>query len=198
MTFSAKPLAATVIVSGTLGVSLWLLWLWIASAGPVFLTTTSLEQTYTVSLAGQKDRPHLPALMSTVSFRVTKRRETFLVHEYLHSGDWFDPSFAILYPEHNWTSENVLHLFRDEYFRSGDPIRLIVKNSSGETIKYPLIVTSDAHLLFDVRSHSQIELKVPPRRRNLFYCQHTARLRRGPAARQEGRKPGSHLLPAEY
>jgi len=166
---STKRLLATVIACGILGVGLWILWVRIAVASSVFLTTTSPAQTYTVNIAGKKDRPRFPALVNTVRFSVTKGSETFLVNQYLHSGDWFDPSFAILYPQHNWPNENVLHLFREEYFSGGEPGRLIVKNSSGETIKYLLVISHDAHLLFDVQSNSQIELKVPPPRGDIFY-----------------------------
>src|ERR1044072_6769910 len=127
-----KRLLATVIACGILGLGLWILWVRIAAASLVFLMTTSPAQTYTVSIAGQKDRPRLPALVNTVRFSVTKKFETFLVNQYMHSGDWLDPSFAMLYPQHNWASENVLHLFREEYFSGGEPGRLIVKNSSGE------------------------------------------------------------------
>lgn len=165
----AKRLLIVLIVCGTLGVGLWTLWDLITTARPVFLTTTSPSETYTVSIAGQKDRPYLPVLVNTVRFSVTKNSETFLVNQYLHSGDWLDPSFAMLYPQYKWANENDLHLFREEYFSGGEPVRLIVKNSSGETIKYLLIDTHDAHLLFDVQSNSQIELKVPPARGDLFY-----------------------------
>ena len=192
----AKRLLATVIVCGTLGIGLWLLWVWIASAGPVILTTTSPAQTYTVSLSGQKDSPRLPALMNTVTFSVTKRSETFLVNEYLHSGDWFDASFAILYPQHNWTSENVLHLFCDEYFSGGDPIRLIVKNISGETINYLLIIKHDAHLLFDVQSNSQIELKVPPSRGDTFYVSVEGQFKDAQPLKQVGQNFVVHKKPA--
>jgi len=193
-----KRLLATVIVCGTLGVGLWMLWVRIAAADPVFLTTTSPAQTYTVSIAGQKDRPRFPAIVNTVTFSVTKRSETFLGSQYLHSGDWLDPSFSILYPQHNWPSENVLHFFREEYFSGGEPLRLIVKNSSGETIKYLLVVSHDAHLLFDVQANSKTELKIPPPRGDIFYISVEGQFTDGRAQKRVGQNFIVNKRPATF
>ncbi|MCA1568078.1 MAG: hypothetical protein LC803_21035 [Acidobacteria bacterium] len=104
---------------GTLFASLFL---YQAIAQPhVFLTTSSPGKTYTVSLAGNKDRPHIPAISHEVRFNVLKRTETFLSDDHLFSGDWLDPSFEVLYPQHNWISENVLRFGRAEYFSNGSP-----------------------------------------------------------------------------
>ena len=54
-------------------------------------------------------------------------------------------------------------------FSGGHPIRLIVKNSSGETINYLLIVTHDAHMVFDVQSQLANRTKVAPSLRDTFY-----------------------------
>lgn len=181
-----KWLLATAMIFGVLGVGLWLLWLRIAAINSVFLTTTSPAQTYTVRISGRQNRPRLPVVTHMAWFSVTRGSEAFLVNEYLHSGDWLDPSFDIAYPQQNWPSENVLHLFREESFSGGEPNRIIVKNSSGESLKYLLVVSIDAHLLLDVRPKSQIELKVPPQRGDVFFVSVEGQFNDGHAHKRVG------------
>lgn len=133
----------------------------------VFLTTSSPGKTYTVHLAGKKETPRIPALSHEVHFSALKGSEKFLADKYLHSGDWFDPSFEISYPQHTWVSENVLRLYRDEHFSKRTPDTLTVVNGTNGIIKY-LRVTSDCMvLLFDLQPRSTTELSIPAPRGNL-------------------------------
>lgn len=70
-----------------------------------FLSTSSPRGTYTVRLTGRKDRPKVPFVSHRVVFSVSRDKEVFLANKYLHSGDWFDPSFDLWYPEHTWVSQ---------------------------------------------------------------------------------------------
>jgi hypothetical protein len=67
-----------------------------------FLSTTSPKGIYTVKLTGRKDRPKVPFLNHQVLFSVSRNEKVVVANKYLHSGDWFDPSFDILYPDHAW------------------------------------------------------------------------------------------------
>lgn len=185
-----KWLLGTVVIFGVMGVGVWLLWLRVTAINSVFLTTTSPAQTYTVRISGRKERPRVPFVMNTSWFSVNKGSEDFLQNEYLHSGDWLDPSFDILYPEHNWPSENVLHFFRGEYFKGGEARRVVVKNSSSQAMKYVLVVSLDTHLLFDVQPNSQIELKVPPGRADTAYISVEGQYSDGRALKRIGQNFG--------
>lgn len=144
------------------------LFLYKATARPqVFLTTSSPGKTYTVHLAGQKDRPHIPAISHKVYFSVLKNSENFLSDKQVHSGDWLDPSFEISYPRHTWVSENVLSFYRNEYFSKGTLNTLTVVNSTNEIIKYLRVISDCMVLLFDIQPKSMTELSIPAPRGNL-------------------------------
>lgn len=138
-------------------------------ANPVFLTTSSPKQTYRVRLSGRSKQPSLPIVVNTVYFSVEKQSQSFLADKYVHSGDWFDPSYNHLYPQHDWAGENVLHLYDAEDFADGSPSKIVVRNSSPEAIKYLRVTAGDTHLLLDLEPGSQTELKIPSTRGDLEY-----------------------------
>lgn len=158
-----------IIAVSVVAATIWALRGFAAGASPVFLTTSSPKRTYTVQFAGRQGRPFLPAAVNTVRFSVRKDADVVLSDRYLHSGDWLDPSFAILYPQHDWPSENVLHLYRQEYFTRGAASKVVVRNDSAVAIKYLRVTSDDTHLLFDVEPGSQMELRIPPARGDLRY-----------------------------
>ena len=136
---------------------------------PDILTSSSPGGTYSVTLSGQSDEPSFPVLEHTVYFRVVKDGGSFITGEYFHSGDWFDPSFSILYPQQSWLSENILHFYREEYFQRGAAGTAQVTNKSDKSIKYLKVVSGSAYLLFDLQPGSTTNIKIAPARGNLLY-----------------------------
>ena len=119
----------------------------------VVLTTSSPANTYTVTLAGQRDRPKVPLLYHQVRFSVSKSKgaKESLTNKYLHSGDWFDPSFDHLYRQHNWVQENVLQLYNEEFFNDGERENIVVQNKTDKVIEYLRVRSTDTFLLFDIQ-----------------------------------------------
>jgi hypothetical protein len=128
-----------------------------------FFRTSSPQGTYTVSLTGQKGRPPL-GLMNGVYFEVDKNGQPYVDRTYLHSGDTFDLSFEAGYPNHRWLSENVLQLYREEYFNKGKSDVLIVANKTTQPIRYMRVQSLDKFLIFDLPPSSTLELRSSPRR----------------------------------
>jgi hypothetical protein len=121
-----------------------------------FFTTSSPEGTYTVKLTGQKQRPFF--FTNTVNYQVLKNGQPFLPSTYIHSGDAMDISFELAYPNHRWLSENILHLYREEYFNYGKPDTLVVVNRTGQVIKHLKVASEDQFLFFDLQPGAEIKL----------------------------------------
>jgi hypothetical protein len=116
----------------------------------VVLTTSSPKGTYTVRLTGQRDRPKVPLLSHQVLFSVNKDGKEVLTNEYLHSGDWLDPSFDVLYPQHNWVREDMLHFYRKEFFDEAGRESIVIVNRTDRVIHYLQVTSVDSFLLFDI------------------------------------------------
>jgi hypothetical protein len=126
----------------------------------VFLTTSSPKGSYTVRLTGRKDRPKVPLVSHEVSFSVSKDGKLFLTNKYLHSGDWFDPSFEILYPQHNWAREDALQFYREEFFSEAQRESIVVQNKTQKVIQYLRVTTVDSFLLFDIQPDAKSTLVI--------------------------------------
>jgi len=151
-------------IVGLIGVSLLSLILYRASSEfSEFLTTSSPNGTYRVSLTGRKGRPVL-GLTSEVRFAAFKDGELFVPKKYLHSGDSFDLSFEAGYPNHRWLRENVLQFYREEYFIKDRLDTVIVTNKTSEKIRYLRVQSTDKFLLFDVEPSFSMELAASPPR----------------------------------
>ena len=116
----------------------------------VVLTTSSPKGTYTVRLTGQRDRPKVPLITHEVLFSVSKDGKDVLTNKYLHSGDWFDPSFDVLYPQHNWVREDVLHFYRKESFDEAGRESIVIVNRTDRVVHYLQVTSVDSFLLFDI------------------------------------------------
>lgn len=99
-----------------------------------FLTTTSPQGTYTIDFTGQRDRPVVPLVDHSVRFNVFKDGKPFASDKDLHSGDWLDPSFDLLFPQHQWLSDKTLHLYREEYRRETPHDSVVVTNNTDSEI----------------------------------------------------------------
>lgn len=136
---------------------------------PDICSSSSPAGTYTVTLTGQAERPAFPAVVHTVNFHVVKHGQSLITEKYFHSGDWLDPSFSILYQNQTWLSENILHFYREEYFRRGSAGTALITNTSARTIKYLKVVSDNAYLLFDLQPGSTTRITISPARGNLLY-----------------------------
>lgn len=161
-----KLLIAIVVFMGLVASCLshyGLYWFWFRA--PTVLSTNSPGNTYSVVLNGRADRPWF--LDHAVWFTAEKQNDVLISQRFLHSGDAFDPAYYILYPQHAWPSENVLHLYNEYYFedRLGGLIgTVVVANKSALNIKYMLVKATDAHLLFDLKPGTTTTLQIPPTR----------------------------------
>jgi hypothetical protein len=152
------------LISGLFGVVVVSLVLSGATGGSFgFFTTSSPSGTYEVRLTGRQGRPAL-GLTNEVRFDVLKNGHPFISNAYLHSADSFDLSFEAGYPNHGWLSENILHLYREQYFRKGRPDTLVVTNKTQKTIRYLRVQSIDKFLLFDLETSSSVELSTSPPR----------------------------------
>lgn len=136
----------------------------VTSQSDVFLSTTSPQGTYTVRLTGQKGRPKIPFAVHQVFFSVDLDSKVFLLDQYFHSGDWLDPSFNHLYPEHRWLGEDILQFYKEEFFNDGQPESIVVLNRTNRVIQYLRVTPLDTFLLFNVAPHSSVTLRVSPSR----------------------------------
>jgi len=82
-----------------------------------------------------------------------------VANKYLHSGDWFDPSFDILYPDHAWENDEILHFYKRSFFADCQPEQVVILNKTTEMIQYRR-VTSVTFLLFDIQPESTTRLAV--------------------------------------
>src|SRR3712207_4203994 len=132
-----------------------------------FLSTSSPGGAYTVSLTGQKGRPGITSVYSNVYFSARRNADEFLSGRHLHSGDWFDISFELAYPDLKWVGENSLLFYREKNFTEGTPGKLVVVNDTNRKIRYLHITADCMFLLFDVEPNFRAELSVPAPRSSL-------------------------------
>jgi hypothetical protein len=155
-------------------------------AAQQFLASSSPAGTYTVLLSGRPERPRVPAVVNSVWFRVVKGHDAFIGERYLHSGDWLDPSFSILYPNHTWTTENTLHFYREEYFQRGGPCKVVIENNSSRLIKYLKVTSDDTYLLFDLQPKSKSRVNISPARGSIIFISAEGEFSEGASIQKTG------------
>jgi hypothetical protein len=129
-----------------------------------FLVTSSPKGTYAVAFTGDRERPKYPFITHHVMYSVTKNQKDYLDPTSIHSGDWMDASFELQYPDYQWVSEDILQLFRGEFFSKEPRESIRVINKATEKVQYLRIDSIDAFLLFDIQPTSEITLTVSARR----------------------------------
>ncbi len=125
-----------------------------------FLTTSSPKGIYRVSFIGQQSRPKVPFVSNEVVFSVTKNGSDFLKNKYFHSGDWLDPSFDLLYPQHQWRRDDLVHFYRQEYFNQGERESIVVENKTRKVIPYLRVTSVDSFLMFEIQPGASSTLVV--------------------------------------
>jgi hypothetical protein len=159
--FESKVIMNLALLFAFAGAAVGSITLWkITTQSESFLSTTSPKGTYTVRLTGRKDRPKLPFLNHQVLFSVSREEKVVVANRYLHSGDWFDPSFEILYPDHAWENDEILHFYKKEFFADGQPEQVVVLNKTTGTIQHLCVTSVDTFLLFDIQPESTTRLVV--------------------------------------
>ncbi|HEY0082069.1 MAG TPA: hypothetical protein VGB61_04710 [Pyrinomonadaceae bacterium] len=131
---------------------------WFLSSPSPLFATSSPAKTYRVELAGDKSSPYLPAIEHEVSFDVFKHGNRIIKNARAHSGDWFDISFELAYPQHIWADEAILRFGRELNAPGVKTDTLAVKNTTGKTIKYLKIKSKDMFLIFDLPPQSMRSL----------------------------------------
>lgn len=135
---------------------------WIRSEHKDFLTTTSPDHTYTVSLKGNKGRPLI--ILNEVRADVSKAGQIFASDIWLHeTGDSIDLSFEAGFPDVRWLTDNIVEFYRPEYFEWGAD-SLMVENKAGKLIKYLRIQSGNKFLVFELGAGTSILLKIPAAR----------------------------------
>jgi len=158
----------------------------IATEPKAFLSTSSPRRTYTVSLTGRKDRPKVPFVNHQVLFSVSRDQKVFLANKYLHSGDWFDPSFDLLYPEHMWVSDDILQFYKKEFFSEGQHESIVVANETKKTIQYLKVASVDIFLLFNIQPGSTTTLTVSAPRGDSRWIDVDGEFPEGQSTKQNG------------
>lgn len=131
---------------------------WVFFRRPLFLSTASPNRTYRIDLKGIKSRPPVPVIYSIIGFDVFKNDGRIVKNAYAHSGDWFDISFELAYPEHIWVNEQVVRFGRDLGVAVDKPDKLSVINRSGNVIRYMRIRADDMFIVLDMPPGSRFEL----------------------------------------
>jgi hypothetical protein len=132
---------------------------WIKSEHKEFLTTTSPDHAYTVSLKGNKGRPLI--ISNEIRADVYKAGQSFVSNIWLHeTGDSFDLSFEAGFPDVRWLAGNVVEFYRPQYFDRGAD-SLVVENRTGKLIKYLRLQSENKFLVFELESGTSIPLQIP-------------------------------------
>jgi hypothetical protein len=114
-----------------------------------FLTTSSPDKTYTVSLRGQKTQPIF--FTAEVRYDVSKNGAPMLSNKFLSSADGLDFPFEFLYPNHRWIDEQTIQFYREENLRERPPDTVVVVNNTGKTLKLVRIGSTEIVLFFEMQ-----------------------------------------------
>ena len=157
-------LAGIVVAGSVCALTLGVL-LWIKSKRGVFLTTTSPQNTFSVSLKGGKGRPLI--IPNEVKADVFKLGQPYVSDIWLHSTeDSFDLSFEKGFPNVRWVAESTLEFYQPQYFEKGTD-SLVVANRAAGPIKYLHVQSENKFLLFELKPGSSVSLVIPAPRGDL-------------------------------
>jgi hypothetical protein len=132
---------------------------WEREAQP-FLSISSPDKTYSITFSGQRDRPTFPFKDHSVYMEIRKAGEFVRRSTKFLSGDWLDPSFDMLFPNHQWIGNNTLLLYRDQYRQDTALDTVEVINSSDITVRYLGIRSQDCAILLDIKPHSTTTFQI--------------------------------------
>lgn len=124
---------------------------------PVFSTIRSPDDKLMLRLKGDPTRPLTPITDHSVDFDLFRNGQPVVVDKYLHSGDWFDPSFNDSYRQHEWVTNSVIR-FSWESLPATKCDQLVVRVETKKPINYLYIESKDLFLVFNPEPDSQFTL----------------------------------------
>lgn len=130
-------------------------------ARPLFSTITSPDGALSLRLRGDPTGPIQPIIDHSVYFDLFHKGQPVLINKYLHSGDWFDPSFNNLYRQHDWVTNSAIR-FSWESVAAAKCDALVVVNHAKQRISYLNLKSRDLFLLFDLGPGSETRLCASP------------------------------------
>ena len=130
-------------------------------ARPLFSTITFPDGARSLRLRGDPTRPIQPIIDHSVYFDLFHKGQPVLVNKYLHSGDWFDPSFNDLYRQHEWVTNSAIR-FSWENSAATRCDKLVVRVDTKTPISYLYIESRDLFLVFNPEPGSQFTLCASP------------------------------------
>ena len=132
--------------------------------------TSSPHQTYKIVFRGTSTTPVWPFTHShdvenrKVTVGIAKNGVLVVERAEIYDGDAYDYSFDDLYPDREWISENILHLWhkRDSQRPEAISEEILVSNESRRSIKYFYLKAGKTNLflLFDVPVGARITLPI--------------------------------------
>jgi hypothetical protein len=125
-----------------------------------FLSISSPDRTYNITFSGRRDRPTIPFTDHSVYMEITKAGEFVRRSTKFLSGDWLDPSFDMLFPNHQWIGNNTLLLYREQYRQDTALDTVEVINTSDITVSYIGIRSQDCAILLDIKPHSTTTFQI--------------------------------------
>jgi hypothetical protein len=132
--------------------------------------TESPHRTYKIIFRGMPTTAAWPFTQSRdvenrkVTAEITKNGAPVVQRAELYDGDAYDYSFDDLYPDREWISESILHLWdkRDSQRTEAISEEILLSNESGRPIKYFYLKAGKTNLflLFDVAAETRITLPI--------------------------------------
>jgi hypothetical protein len=150
---SLLTVAAALLVALAAGIVIhwWLL------DSPVWLSSVSPNQNFTVQLTGDKGRGGF-FIPTVVKYNVLKNGTLIAKDRVVHSGDFMDISFELAYPEHAWINENTLQFWSNRHRREDNLDTVLISNNTDKVIRFLRIKAWDMFFVFDVQARSQLRL----------------------------------------
>jgi len=135
--------------------------------GPLNLTATSPDNTYTLRLQEQGDIPLTPPNGHgdhQVRFSVIKGGTAVVENETLYAGDVYDERFSELFPKWEWVTNAAIRFGQKS---AGPPTQhdaVIIANDTDEVVTYlnVRVGKDEMFLLFELPPKSTTELSVQP------------------------------------
>jgi hypothetical protein len=129
------------------------------SAG--FLKTSSPNNTYTVELVGNPSSPTIPIIDHQTRLNLLKNEQLIVKNALVDRYDIFDSGIDEKIKEYKWINDSALRLSPDVANSENNPNSIIVRNKTGETVKYLQIIAGDILFIFGLPPNSKSEFSIP-------------------------------------
>lgn len=116
----------------------------------IILKTVSPSENYEVILTGQKKRP---VLFGEVFLSVKNEGKDVVSQLVIHSGDFFDISFELGYPDYKWIDNQIIQFYKHRSDGNLFEIKYNIQNRSSETITYAFISSSAKTIVLTINGY---------------------------------------------